>query len=78
MDLEVVVTRDDEFGVVVSSELEEELGVLDLGVVAVELESLIRAPECLVEKILSHIVESSFSADDVESGLVLVEREAVG
>jgi len=78
MDLEVIISSDDELRIVVSSESEQEFSIINFSVVSIEFQGLIGTGKSLIEVVLSDIVDSSFSANDVESGLVFVERKTLG
>jgi len=78
VDLEVVISSDDELRIVVSSESEQEFSIINFSVVSIEFQGLIGTGKSLIEVVLSDIVDSSFSANDVESGLVFVERKTLG
>ena len=78
MDLEVIISSDDELRIVVSSESEQEFSIINFSVVSIEFQGLIGTGKSLIEVVLCYIVDASFSANDVKSGLVFVERKTLG
>lgn len=62
-DHQVIVSTDDQLGIVAASEVEQQLGVVDVCVVSVESEGFAWIDEGLIEEELSHVVEPSFLAD---------------
>ena len=77
MYLEVVVSCDYQFRIVVSTKSEKKSSIINLCVISVEFQGLIRTSKCFIEEILGHVVESSLLAYHMQSALIFVERKAV-